>query len=235
MAVVTVRAESLTKRTIDLVVGGALSLLLTPLILILAAGAALSLRTWPFFVHWRVGKGGRQFRMVKIRTMPKTTPVYADRQAVAGVVVPPFCAALRRLHLDELPQLYHVALGRMSLVGPRPEMPKFHASMNPDFARLRTSVTPGCTGLWQATDGIQSLHYVVPTYDQVYVANASTRLDLWILWRTLMMLNPLAKTMTLDDIPPRVLAPRGGQVIDLRPAQDRPCVDLTESDLALDA
>jgi lipopolysaccharide/colanic/teichoic acid biosynthesis glycosyltransferase len=176
--------------------------------------------------------------MVKIRTMPTTAPTYANREDVKQVVIPVFCRILRKLHLDELPQLFHVLEGKMSLVGPRPEMPQFHQSMDPEFARLRTSVIPGCTGLWQATDGIKDLHYVVPQYDRMYVANASLRLDFWIMWRTLMMLNPFAATKTLDDIPEWALRRQPqpvAKIITLHPESSR--IDLRpieQGDLAYD-
>jgi lipopolysaccharide/colanic/teichoic acid biosynthesis glycosyltransferase len=230
------------KRAIDLVGGIVLATLATPLILGIAIGSAISLRSWPFFIQDRVGHNGKRFRMIKVRTMPTTTPLYADRQSVQTVQLTRFCSFLRRKHLDELPQLYHVVQGRMSLVGPRPEMPKFHNSMDPEFARLRTSVIPGCTGLWQATDGIHDLHYVVPQYDRVYVANASLRLDFWIMWRTMMMLNPFAQTKTLDEVPAwalRAPEPQPAQIINLRREQpitiDLVGRELDEQDLAFDA
>jgi lipopolysaccharide/colanic/teichoic acid biosynthesis glycosyltransferase len=227
--------ERFVKRTIDILLSLVLLLWMIPLMVVLALGAAISLRSWPFFVQRRVGKRGREFSMIKIRTMPTTTPIYADRESVAGVQIPPFCAWLRRCHLDELPQLFHVLEGKMSIVGPRPEMPKFHAAMDPRFAARRTSVTPGCTGLWQATDGIRNLHYHVPEYDLTYVTHASLWLDMWIMWRTLMMLNPLAGTKTLDSIPPWALRHRTAEVIDLRLDLRQPRADVREPErLSLD-
>jgi lipopolysaccharide/colanic/teichoic acid biosynthesis glycosyltransferase len=226
------------KRAMDIVGGIFLSVLVTPVILLIALGSALSMRSWPFFIQDRVGLDGRKFRMVKIRTMPPTTPAYADRHAVQTVRLTSFCAFLRRNHLDELPQFYHVVQGRMSLVGPRPEMPQVHEGMDPEFAACRTSVLPGCTGLWQATDGIRQMVYVVPEYDRAYVENASLRLDLWVMWRTLMMLNPFSGTKTLDEVPQWAIRQperRPAQVINLR----RESVDLRvhelDDDLAFDA
>jgi len=224
------------KRTLDIVLGTVLAVLMTPLIIVLAIGAALSLRTWPFFAHRRIGRGGREFVMVKIRTMPPSTPIYADRDAVANVPIPPFCALLRRLHIDELPQLYHVPFGQMSLVGPRPEVRAFHEQMDPEFAALRTSVRPGCSGLWQVTDGIKHLHYDVPIYDRFYVANANIKLDLWILLHTLTLVSPGRRTRTLAEVP-RWTLPKDvhhlGEIIDMRTATT--AHELARTNLAADA
>ena len=207
----------MTKRAVDIVLGTVLAVVFTPVIVVLALGTAWALRCWPFFVHRRVGRHGRQFLMVKIRTMPPSTPLYATRDAVAQLQIPRFCAALRKLHVDELPQLYYVPLGWMSLVGPRPEMPAFHQQMDPELAALRTSVRPGCSGLWQVTDGIDQVHYVVPVYDRFYLANANWRLDLWILGQTLTMVLPGRQAPTLAEVPRWALPRRGlADVIDIR-------------------
>jgi lipopolysaccharide/colanic/teichoic acid biosynthesis glycosyltransferase len=108
---------------------------------------------------------------------------------------------LRRLHLDELPQLWLVPSGRMSLVGPRPEMPGLHEMFGSDFAALRTSVRPGCSGLWQIGDGAAQLIWESPEFDEVYVANAGVRLDLWVLWRTVGTMCGLTSPCELREVP----------------------------------
>ncbi|MBW3614211.1 MAG: sugar transferase, partial [Actinobacteria bacterium] len=85
---------------------------------------------------------------------------------------------------DELPQLLLVPIGRMSLVGPRPEMPFLHDAMPAPFARLRTEVRPGCAGLWQIGHQCSGLIVEAPEYDLYYVDNWSPVMDLVILWRT---------------------------------------------------
>ncbi len=229
--------SAIAKRALDIVGGLLLSLFLTPLILLLAAGAALSLRAWPFFTQERIGRHGRPFRIVKIRTLPPQTPAYADKYAIRSVRVPWFCALLRAHHLDELPQLYLVPLGRMSLVGPRPEMGILHDRLDPAFRRLRTSVRPGCSGLWQVSEGASRLILETPEYDAFYVRNAGIRLDLWVLWRTLSSMLGAGRARSLEEIPSWALRrPREvinlGTVIELRTLAP---VDLTlEMDVAVE-
>ncbi len=172
------------KRAIDVVLGGLLALLSLPVILLLAAATAVSLRAWPFFTQTRVGAGGVPFRIVKLRTLPVSTDHYADKRAIGSIPLTPLSRVLRRTHLDELPQLFLVPIGRMSLVGPRPEMAFLHDLMHPAFARRRTEVRPGCTGLWQISDGCGGLIAESPEYDSFYVENRSALLDLWIVWRS---------------------------------------------------
>src|SRR2546430_8951232 len=107
----------------------------------------VSLRAWPVFTQTRIGKNGKPFKMVKLRTLPPDFPRYAGKHEVRKVKLPWISRTLRRLHLDELPQLGLVPAGKMSLVGPRPEMPHLHGVFDEGFAAKRTSVRPGCTGL----------------------------------------------------------------------------------------
>jgi lipopolysaccharide/colanic/teichoic acid biosynthesis glycosyltransferase len=219
----------MTKRALDLILGTLLSLLVLPTVVCLAVGAAVSLGAWPFFVQRRVGRDGREFRIIKIRTLPPTAPAYADKYTIAKVPTPRFCAMLRRLHLDELPQLFLVPFGSMSLVGPRPEMRVLHDRFDPEFAAARTTVRPGCTGLWQISDGIDALISEVPQYDLVYIANAGVRLDLWVFWQTVKTMVRRGGLTTLDEIPAWAAPLRVVDVtepIDLRTAQYQPGEDI---------
>jgi len=191
----------LGKRLFDVVVGTVLALLALPIIVVCAVGVMIQLRAQPFFVHRRVGRGGRPFLFVKLRTLPKSTPPYADKYAIGHLELPPFTRVLRRLHLDELPQLFLVPLGRMSLVGPRPEMPALHARLPRAFAGRRTAVRPGCTGLWQIGAHSDGLISEAPLYDQFYLDNRSLRLDLWIIGRTFGLLAGHGTIVDLGDIP----------------------------------
>jgi lipopolysaccharide/colanic/teichoic acid biosynthesis glycosyltransferase len=172
------------KRMVDLVVGTALLVGVLPLIAVLALGSAIALRAWPFFVQERIGRDGRSFHFVKIRTLPPATGAYVDKYALADVPIPAFTRALRALHLDELPQLLLVVLGQMSLVGPRPEMPALDAQLPRSLARARNLVRPGCTGLWQVGEHCDRLIGEAPGYDLFYVQHRTLRLDLWILGQT---------------------------------------------------
>ncbi|MGH9243227.1 MAG: sugar transferase [Acidimicrobiales bacterium] len=192
--------HEVTKRGLDIVVGAALFMLAVPVIAVAAIGAAVALRSWPFFVHERIGRGGTTFRFVKIRTLPKRFEPYADKYTVADAPIPVWCQRLRRHKIDELPQLLHAASGRMSLVGPRPEMPDLHARFDPTFAARRTTVRPGCTGLWQLSTDCTGLIGEAPHWDLLYVHQRNLMLDLWLLARTVRLLLG-GPHIRLDDVP----------------------------------
>jgi len=177
-------------------VGAAVLLVLTaPLMLALAlavrrdGGPAM-------FVQTRTGRGGELFRMVKFRSMV----VDADQQRAALAEVDegagplfkvrqdprvtPVGWWLRRYSLDELPQLFNVLNGTMSLVGPRPPLPEEVAAFGRD-AHRRLLVKPGITGLWQVS-GRSNLSWEESVrLDLRYVENWSLAMDLSILWKTL--------------------------------------------------
>lgn len=190
-----------SKRVVDVICGTALALVCLPLMAIAALVSAVSLRAWPLFVQQRVGKDGRLFEMIKIRTLPTTTPRYASKYELGEVNVPRTTTWLRRLHLDELPQLMLVPLGRMSLVGPRPEMPMLNEEFDDTTAALRTSVRPGCTGLWQVSPRSEGLIPEAPEFDRFYLAQRNLRLDLWILWRTFCLMVLRRPPVPLSEIP----------------------------------
>ena len=194
------------KRAIDLIGGSLLAVVAVPLILLLATAGTVVWRANPFFVQERIGRDGRRFRLWKLRSLPVRAPAYADKYALNEVPIPWFGRMLRRLHLDELPQLFHVVSGKMSLVGPRPEMAFLHERMPADFAALRVSVRPGVTGLWQISPAVQGLILEAPEYDRAYVAASRLRLDVWILYRTLAQAVG-ARHVALDAVPASLLAP----------------------------
>lgn len=148
------------------------------------------------FRQVRVGRDGREFRIYKFRTM------YADAEArlnelrhlneYDGVLfkmrddprVTAIGATLRRFSLDELPQLFNVVLGQMSLVGPRPPLPSEVAMYHDDVLR-RLAVKPGMTGLWQVSGRSDLPWEEAVRLDLRYVENWSLSLDLVILLRTL--------------------------------------------------
>jgi lipopolysaccharide/colanic/teichoic acid biosynthesis glycosyltransferase len=182
------------KRAFDIVVGSILAVAAIPLVAALAFGVILSLHSPPFFVQRRIGLHGRPFWLVKLRTLPRTVPASADKYAIADEVTSRFCRLLRATHLDELPQLFLVPLGTMSLVGPRPEMPELLARFDPAFVEARQRVRPGCTGLWQISPDADLLIGEAPQHDLEYLKRWSLRLDVWILARTLRpMLRPASR------------------------------------------
>lgn len=189
------------RRTIDVAAGVTLSVVTLPVVLGAAVLSAVVLRAWPFFVQERIGLDGRPFRFLKIRTLPVTAPKYTDKHSLKGHDIPRFCRALRDLHIDELPQLYLVVAGQMTLVGPRPEMPFLHERLPSHFAALRTSVRPGCTGLWQVSESCAGLIEDAPEYDCYHLAHRSLRLDAWILLQTVGKLLRPRRRITLQDVP----------------------------------
>ena len=195
------------KRAVDVILGSLLIVAALPLMVVLGVGCAISLRAWPLFVQQRVGKDGREFRFPKLRTLPTSAPPATDKYALNGTRIPSFCRFLRRTHLDELPQLLLVPAGLMSLVGPRPEMPTVLRQYPTEFARARTRVRPGCTGLWQLSANAARLIYEAPEYDLAYLRGAGGVLDVWILYRTLRSLFPGAREVVLDDVPPWAWSP----------------------------
>jgi exopolysaccharide biosynthesis polyprenyl glycosylphosphotransferase len=188
-------ALRVAKRGMD--IGGALLLLLAALPVLL--GLALAIRVVDggpvLFRQRRIGRQGREFRMLKLRTMTldaeERLADLAPYNAVAGSAfklerdprLTRTGAWLRRSSLDELPQLWNVLRGEMSLVGPRPPLPEEVARYEP-WQRRRLSVTPGMTGLWQveARNDPRFDHWV--RLDLRYIDDWSLRLDTAILLRT---------------------------------------------------
>jgi lipopolysaccharide/colanic/teichoic acid biosynthesis glycosyltransferase len=220
--------RAVVKRGIDIVAGTALAVLALPVVLILAVGSAITLRAWPIFVQVRVGRNGRRFLLPKLRTLPVSTASAADKYALNGVRIPAFGRFLRRTHLDELPQLLLVPLGRMSLVGPRPEMPSVLARYPSEFVAERTSVRPGCTCLWQLSPSASGLIYEAPEYDRAYLRHGGPLLDAWILYRTARAWLPKASSIELGDLPPWAcrtgLAATREPARTLHPERERPRV-----------
>ena len=203
------------KRVMDVVLGVPLCVLAAPVIVALAVVLALQLRANPFFVHNRIGHGGRTLRIPKLRTLCPSTPTYADKTVTTIESPTRFAEALRRTHLDELPQLFLVPLGQLSLVGPRPVMLQEAVEVSsPRVIETRCQVRQGCTGLWQVS--VAQGHRVLdhPEYAFFYVVQRTVRMDVWILWRTgLQMLG--ASPITLDDVPAWTLRNKDTADLDL--------------------
>jgi len=181
------------KRLLDVVLG-TLGLMIGLPILALVALAVRLTSSGPVFYHQRrVGLHGRIFTVHKFRTMredaeAKTGPVWASKKGDPRVT--PIGRFLRRSRLDELPQLWNVLKGEMSVVGPRPERPEFVTDLTRDipYYGQRHVVRPGLTGWAQvrytygasAEDALQKLQY-----DLYYIKNLSIALDLYIIFETI--------------------------------------------------
>jgi exopolysaccharide biosynthesis polyprenyl glycosylphosphotransferase len=187
------------KRLIDVTATAAALVLLTPVFLVIAAAIRVDSRGPVLFAQQRLGVGGRPFQIYKFRTMvfdaEERLPAlahlnqYADGRLFKIKDDPRVTRVgrfLRRTSLDELPQLWNVLRGDMSLVGPRPPLPEEVAQYDADHL-VRLTVVPGLTGPWQANGRSE-----ITAFDQViqlereYIRNWSLLLDLRILCRTLL-------------------------------------------------
>lgn len=184
--------EAFIKRAFDIAVSLTSLLVLSPLMLVVAAISASVDRCPPFYSQKRIGYLGREFTIWKFRTMvsdaEKLGPLYKPEKKDSRITS--FGHFLRRLRFDELPQLWNVLKGNMSLVGPRPEWVdevKILEKKVPHY-HLRHLVKPGITGWAQINfkatnceqDSLEKLHY-----DLYYVKNISPILDLSIILKTI--------------------------------------------------
>ncbi|MFD2766138.1 sugar transferase [Micromonospora eburnea] len=170
------RAYDLCKRGMDVILAGVALIVLAPILLVVGVAVALALGRPVLFRQLRPGREGRLFELRKFRTM---LPVSVDRHRDEDRLTP-FGVWLRRTSLDELPTLWNVLRGDMSLVGPRPLMPEYLSRYTPEQAR-RHEVRPGITGLAQI-HGRNALSWEEKfTYDVRYVDSRSLWLDLRIL------------------------------------------------------
>lgn len=185
----TRRAFRAAKRAFDCTVSAVLLAVFAPLLVLSAVAIRLTSPGPALFRQERVGRNGRRFDLVKLRTMV----VDAEKdgpQLCAGKSDPrltPVGRLLRRTHLDELPQLLNVLRGEMSLVGPRPERPEFVERFEqevPGYAE-RHRVVPGITGLAQVYGTYHSSPREKLRFDLMYLHHGSLLLDLRVMLRTL--------------------------------------------------
>jgi exopolysaccharide biosynthesis polyprenyl glycosylphosphotransferase len=189
------RSSRLIKRVTDVVLAGTALLLAMPVLVVAICAIKLTSRGPAFYVQRRVGYGGRVFGMRKLRTM-----VADADQRVADLIpkskqtawldieddprITPVGRFLRRTSIDELPQLWNVVIGDMSLVGPRPMTPEIYAHID-EWGRRRLDLTPGITGLWQVLGRTSIPFEEMVRLDYLYVTNWSLWEDARLLLRTL--------------------------------------------------
>jgi lipopolysaccharide/colanic/teichoic acid biosynthesis glycosyltransferase len=179
------RSSRMAKRTLDLVGAGLLAIVALPLLVTLAVAIKLDSPGPVFFREERIGRRGRRFRLLKLRTM--VSDAEAKRSELlsqskdAGWLhlehdprVTRVGRVLRLASLDELPQLWSARRGDMSLVGPRPLVAE-EDRMVDDWARGRLDLTPGITGLWQVLGRTSIPFEEMVKLDYLYVTN-------WLLW-----------------------------------------------------
>lgn len=177
------------KRAFDLVVGALFLLILLPVFCAIAAAIRSDSEGPIFYRQKRVGKEGKVFIIYKFRTMfqnaeLQTGPVLSWENDIRVTATGRF---LRRWRLDEIPQLFNVLKGEMSIVGPRPERPHFVEKYKKEIPayRLRDAVRPGMTGLAQIHGFYNSPVEHKLRYDLAYINNISILLDLKILFNTI--------------------------------------------------
>jgi lipopolysaccharide/colanic/teichoic acid biosynthesis glycosyltransferase len=141
------------KFTVEWLIALGLVLATSPLVLLLAILVKVTSRGPAFYAQTRLGKNGRLYKLYKLRTMvhnaeAKTGPVWAAKNDLRTTSLG---RILRKMHMDEFPQLFNVLLGQMSLIGPRPERPEIAVRLEPEIQdyRLRLLARPGITGLAQ--------------------------------------------------------------------------------------
>lgn len=172
-----------TKRAFDLGVGGLLAVLALPPMLLIALLVRVALGSPVIFRQERPGLGGRPFTLLKFRTMSDATDANG-RLLPDEVRIGRFGRWLRASSLDELPEIFNVLAGDMSLVGPRPLLMEYLPLYTPRQAR-RHEVRPGITG-WAQVNGRNAISWEEKfLLDVWYVDNRSFALDIRILWLTL--------------------------------------------------
>jgi len=175
------------KRVLDLTLLLVTSPVVAPLMGLIAGAVALTSRGGVLYRQVRVGEGGKPFVLLKFRTMyvdaeRETGPVFAG---AADPRVTPAGRFLRPLRLDELPQLWNILRGEMTVVGPRPERPEFAAEFDaiPEYG-CRHLITPGLTGLAQLVGGYSATAADKLRCDLLYLSSRSVRLDLRLIATT---------------------------------------------------
>jgi lipopolysaccharide/colanic/teichoic acid biosynthesis glycosyltransferase len=189
------------KRTFDFVTAALALALLLPLLVVIAVAVRLDSAGPAIFRQTRVGRGGREFQILKFRSMVTVLSSNAPAITVAGDArITRVGGFIRRTKLDELPQLWNVLRGEMSLVGPRPEVPQYVALYPEDARREVLSVRPGITDsaaivyrnenellAASADPQLTYVQTILPHKLSLYRQYVRTRTflgDLSILWRT---------------------------------------------------
>jgi lipopolysaccharide/colanic/teichoic acid biosynthesis glycosyltransferase len=198
------QVSSIVKRTLDITLAGPGLAILSPVIVVIALIIRITSPGPAFYRHVRMGKDGRPFTMYKFRSMYENQSDVLHRRAFErfrlGLPIAEeegvhpyklhcdpritwFGSFLRRTSLDEMPQLWNILRGDMSVVGPRPPLPYEVEQYGPRHI-LRLTVLPGLTGLWQVSGRSRVTFEEMIDLDLEYIAHQSVLLDLRIILRT---------------------------------------------------
>ena len=188
--------NALLKRSFDLILSSLLIVLLSPFLIIIPVLIKLDSRGRVFFMQKRIGHGGKEFYLFKFRSMidgaENQIHRIADKNEADGLIfkikedprITKIGKYLRRFSLDELPQIFNVFLGQMSLVGPRPPLPAEVQKYN-EWHWKRLRVSAGMTGLWQVSGRSQLPFDEMIKLDIFYIENWSIWLDIKIILKTI--------------------------------------------------
>ncbi|MEY8446688.1 sugar transferase [Enterococcus ratti] len=190
----------ISKRILDIVLSFIGLVVLSPLLLWIALKIYLDEPGQPiFFSQNRVGKNKRLFKIYKFRSMcvdaEKKLPALLYKNEVEGAMfkmkedprITKFGKFIRKTSMDELPQLWNVLKGDMSLVGPRPPLPREVAQYTP-YDEQRLLVKPGCTGLWQINGRSNVNFSEMVSLDLEYIEKRSLSMDFKIIYRTVFVI-----------------------------------------------
>jgi lipopolysaccharide/colanic/teichoic acid biosynthesis glycosyltransferase len=199
------RGQATVRRLVDLLFATILILALSPVLLAIAIAVRLDSRGPALFRQRRVGLGEREFTLFKFRSMRLDADPRGHREYVTALIngngaapdggrenlyklaiddrITPVGRWIRRWSLDELPQLFNVVLGDMTLVGPRPAI-QYEVAEYPSWYLQRFSVKPGLTGLWQVSGRSERTYEEMVRLDVEYAESRTLLLDLSILART---------------------------------------------------
>lgn len=173
-----------SKRLIDVVASLFGLVILSPVILLVALAVKLSSRGPAIFRQTRLGRNEKPFTLYKFRTMYEGTAHRATHE-ISPASVTPVGRVLRRFKLDELPQLWNVLVGEMSLVGPRPCLPSQTRLVSARRKRNVFSIPPGMTGLAQVEGVDMSKPEKLAEMDEAYVKSQSLARDIGLILRTI--------------------------------------------------
>jgi lipopolysaccharide/colanic/teichoic acid biosynthesis glycosyltransferase len=184
-------AYSVFKRSMDIIISFIMLLLLSPILVLLCILIPIDSAGAPFFHQQRLGRNGKSFKVIKLRSMAldaeKNGPIWASKEDSRVTKVGAF---LRRTRFDEVPQFFNVLKGEMSLIGPRPERAYFYKEFDkilPNF-KTRLLVKPGLTGWAQVNGGYDLTPKEKLTFDLYYIQHRSISLDIKILILTLVII-----------------------------------------------
>ena len=195
--ILVVRSAYVLKRALDILLAGPLFLLLLPFFLLLALAIRIESPGSPLFAQTRVGRWGQLFKMYKFRSMyidaeARKAELLAANEMAGGVIfkmrrdprITRIGRFIRKASIDELPQLWNVIKGDMSLVGPRPAVPS-EVDTYSLADRRRLEVTPGITCIWQVSGRSDIPFDRQVELDVQYIESQSLWTDLKLLWQTI--------------------------------------------------